>query len=47
MTVVRVFAGGAVSELVHVQLAQQDGPRVPEPGRDGAILFWNKVVEQA
>ena len=47
VAVVGVLAGGAVGELVHIQLAQQDGPRRPEAGGDGAVLGGHEGVVDA
>ena len=47
VAVVGVLAGGAVGELVHVQLAQKNCARLPEPSGDGAVFGGHEVVVDA
>ena len=47
MAVVGVLAGGAIGELVHIQLAQQDGPGLAESGGHSAVLGGYEGVEDA
>ena len=45
VAVVRIFPGGTIGELMHIQLAQQDCARLPETVGNGAVLFGDEVVE--
>ena len=46
MPVVKVFPGGAVGKLMHIQLAQQDGPGLLKAGGHGAIPLREEVVKK-
>ena len=45
--VVRVHPRGAVGELVHVELAQQDGTRLGQARRDGRVRVGHPVCQDA